>query len=1537
MNGPDLFKRLRRLSVSILFTLSMLLLLVGILQTNLMMPVNAASISKSAITPATTFDVDSMDDAPDASPGDGLCATSTGECTLRAALDEASAAPSLDTVNVPAGTYLVIGEALVIADTEVIIDGDPGGGTFLDGTDATSGILFAQHGSDVTATHLHFQNGQGGCYPVYGCAMGGAITNDGVMHLSDSSVRDSHGGTNGGGILNNHHLTLEDCVVENNRAQQVGGGINSSGYDYPSSLTVRDTLVYGNMTGGAGAGIHVEESEVLLERVTVQYNAAFGTPSANAYGGGMAIKGGSEPVTVTITDSVFADNYSSASGGAIFASNDLQVFNSEFRYNRAAQLGGAFFTQAPVTIEGSNIFGNSAGYDGGGVCPNTDDLTITRTAILSNTARDGGGLYLRFASDHQLENVTITGNQARRLGGAIYTRKSMDIAYSTLANNSADEGGDVFATEGGLDVTLASSVIADTGGDACQVESGDLVSAGYNVFQDTSGCSLTGTTGDQFGTDPLLDILQDNGGSIRTLTHALLPGSPAIDGGEAVICPTTDQRGLSRPMDGGCDSGAFESGHAVSPVPWDPPPPLPEYVYATYPTPVPGITLIVNIDETGHTSGDTNPGDGICDNGYLVGPDPECTLRAALEEANAYLGQDTIILPAGVHTRGSYSQDITDHLIIAGAGRDSTIIDAPGGGRGLPQIDYSTIVNISDVTLQGGTHFINVNGKLTLEDCLVQNASDSAIHVYYSYDDTMPVDDPLPELTVQRCIFRDNQGAFNGGAILSYGKNLIEDSIFENNQADSGGGAILTSGGAGVNEKGNITIINSTFDGNVAGSYGGAVYNKWGLVNVDNSIFTNNSVTEPSSSSQGGAIQGQSWITITDSYFGNNYAYYTGGAVVNGGEWNLDVDPAIVTVSGSAFVDNESDLGGGVTFSGIGSVDNSTFSGNRALRDGGGLLIAADSLGTLTNVTMMHNVADSDDNGSGEGGGMKLSGGLYDNPGDFTMQNSVLAGNTAVAGPDCLSETGYGLSLGTNIIGDISDCGIVTTGDDLFGSSGSPYDPVLLALTPVQNHNAVHVPLETSPARDTGNCTGLDQRGIARPVCDRGAAEWTPPYTFVVNNTGTDEDRELGDGICATDSDDCSFRAALEEANVFAFNDTVSLPPGGYQSPELQIWWSDVEIAGAGAMQTALTGRGTSRVLVTGLETEPDQQIHIQDLAIEDGDAPSSNRGGGILNYADLTLERVLVQNNEADNGGGLANEGDGQLTVLNSAFVGNTGRYGIAPNYRGKGGGIYNSSNEPVEITNATISGNLAGQDGGGVFHSGSDFMKLINVTVADNEAETGIAGGVYNDGVNFSLTNTIVGDNHDHERSPDCYGYFYGGDSLVEVQTSDCDFSIPPLSGDPMLDPLADNGGNTLTHELQGGSPAINTGNDTYAPPTDQRGYYRWHQLEIESYEFRGAAGAATPVVFISLDGEDPLLSWQHLTVNTGYQVWRDTVPSVTPNVGGAQLLTTVTTEPWEYLDTHAAVGNYYYTLVGENGASESDPSNRVGVFRFDLTPGH
>jgi hypothetical protein len=86
-----------------------------------------------------------------------------------------------------------------------------------------------------------------------------------------------------------------------------------------------------------------------------------------------------------------------------------------------------------------------------------------------------------------------------------------------------------------------------------------VTSLGYNLSSDSGGGFLT-ATGDQINTDPKLGPLKDNGGP--TFTHALLPGSPAIDAGDPNFTspPDFDQRGAGFPrvVNGRIDIGAFE-------------------------------------------------------------------------------------------------------------------------------------------------------------------------------------------------------------------------------------------------------------------------------------------------------------------------------------------------------------------------------------------------------------------------------------------------------------------------------------------------------------------------------------------------------------------------------------------------------------------------------------------------------------------------------------------------------------------------------------------------------------------------------------------------------------------------------------------------------------------------------------------------------------------------------------------------------------------------------------------------------------------
>src|SRR5690606_29618956 len=118
------------------------------------------------------------------------------------------------------------------------------------------------------------------------------------------------------------------------------------------------------------------------------------------------------------------------------------------------------------------------------------------------------------------------------------------------------------------DLTLQNSIISTPGQDDCTVslENVTIDSLGNNISDDNS-CIGLDQAGDMNATDPLLAPLAFTGGN--TQTHALLPGSPAIDMANAVACAgeqtaSVDQRDGARPFGAGCDIGAHEQGAAVS-------------------------------------------------------------------------------------------------------------------------------------------------------------------------------------------------------------------------------------------------------------------------------------------------------------------------------------------------------------------------------------------------------------------------------------------------------------------------------------------------------------------------------------------------------------------------------------------------------------------------------------------------------------------------------------------------------------------------------------------------------------------------------------------------------------------------------------------------------------------------------------------------------------------------------------------------------------------------------------------------------------
>jgi CSLREA domain-containing protein len=215
--------------------------------------------------------------------------------------------------------------------------------------------------------------------------------------------------------------------------------------------------------------------------------------------------------------------------------------------------------------------------------------------------------------------------------------------------------------------------------------------------------------------------------------------------------------------------------------------------------------------------------------------------------------------------------------------------------------------------------------------------------------------------------------------------------------------------------------------------------------------------------------------------------------------------------------------------------------------------------------------------------------------------------------------------------------------------------------------------------------------------------------------------------------------------------------------------------------------------------------------------------GGGIINGGTLEVNNSTLSGNSALFGGGIYN--GGTLTVSNSTLSGNSATSAT-------GGGIMNTSRDTLTVSNSTLSGNSA-FFGGGIFINSGDRpgpVTVSNSTISENSAS--IAGGIdirTFQGATFK--NTIVAANDASLFVPDMRGGLISqGHNLIGQSecTVGC-FTNEDLVGtaanpiDPMLGPLANNGGPTMTHALLEGSPAIDKGVAVEGITTDQRGFAR------------------------------------------------------------------------------------------------------------------
>jgi uncharacterized repeat protein (TIGR01451 family)/CSLREA domain-containing protein len=385
-----------------------------------------------------------------------------------------------------------------------------------------------------------------------------------------------------------------------------------------------------------------------------------------------------------------------------------------------------------------------------------------------------------------------------------------------------------------------------------------------------------------------------------------------------------------------------------------------------------------------------------------------CSLRDAIESADAAGGSSTIVLPAGHFTlsipavsTGSHTNDPATgdldvqsgvSLTINGQGAGSTIVDANHVDR-VFTVHQNASLSITGLTIEHGDQPNSSPSSNSLDpgyggaiyndgSLSIDNGQLTASTSYYGggaiFSDQQATSTSITNSTVSHNAAEDEGGALDveSGAI-----NLTGDTL-TNNSADSEGGFLYADENGGT--VGTLTLSNSTVSNNVADGDAGALYlEEIGTTSITNSDISGNN----SDDDEGGAVydDDSGRLTVQESTFSDdNAADSEGGA--------LYMDGTDLSVSDSGFSGNDGDEGGAIYVDGKSataeqSITRSTFDGNHANGDEGGAIY--DDYGDLT----ISQSTFTNNNSSYYGGAL-----YYDSDDSLLLVNDTFDSNQAVDG-----------------------------------------------------------------------------------------------------------------------------------------------------------------------------------------------------------------------------------------------------------------------------------------------------------------------------------------------------------------------------------------------------------------------------------------------------------------------------------------------------------------------------------------------------------
>jgi predicted outer membrane repeat protein len=658
--------------------------------------------------------------------------------------------------------------------------------------------------------------------------------------------------------------------------------------------------------------------------------------------------------------------------------------------------------------------------------------------------------------------------------------------------------------------------------------------------------------------------------------------------------------------------------------------------------------------------------------------------------------------------------------------------------------------------------------------------------------------DDLNPITIRGVTITNGKDSFRGGAIFYEGILTLINTRLSGNEAKDGG-AIYTFSGT-------VILINTTVSGNTATESGGGIYNNHGQLIIRGSTFSGNSA-----SFGGGALasNGIRTVTIDSTTFSGNSALQGGGAISN---FDSPMTLTHVTISG-----NTGRSGGGIHNNNDESelrLSHCTVTGNTASNNtaseghGGGIYNHSGTL-TLDTTTVSDNRAMGGTTTKGSGGGIYYND--HDHP--LTLTNSIISDNTA-------SEHGGGIFVddGTLTIlrSTISDNSVTSSstsrhGGGIFLDEGR----LSVAYSTISGNTAgsgagiyaTNASATLTSSTISGNVASADLFILGGGIYSGGGELEMTACTVNGNNASSGGGIWRGGGEARITSTTFTNDTAGEGGGMTCSGGTVTIDSSTFSRNIASV------SSGGGiiALNTSITVTNTT---ISHNSAERD--------------------GGGIYHYDDdLSLTNITISHNSAHHGGGIFND-EGGVEVINSTIDSNDAH--------SDGGGICNDEGT-IETMNATIAGNEAGAFGGGISNHGIVSLLLFSTTIANNRA--GVQGGGLYKTTGTLLTRNIIIAGNDATGGPDVYGTINSQGHNIIGNTSGNSGGVgsDKLNVNPQLGPLQNNGGPTLTMAINCTSPALDAGDNTIAPTSDQRGEPRITDgncdgtatIDIGAYEFQ------------------------------------------------------------------------------------------------------